>query len=135
MRLKQVAVVLGMSEVWLKRALKESNIEPGRWGCERRGTQPIEFAELGVLALVLRFLRSDGKIPFAIKAKMSYNYLRWAVRQDLYIPKEVRRVAELFDPLRWKYDKHSRHFFTVLRSDGSVFRTKLLPSEKGSQSP
>lgn len=134
MRLKQVAVVLGMSEVWLKRALREHRIEPGRWGYERRGTQPMEFAELGVLALVLRFLRSDGRIPFAIKTKMSYNYLRWASRAGLYIPKEVRRVAESFDPISWKYDKHSRHFFTVLRRDGTVFRTKLFPSEDRPQS-
>ena len=129
MRLKELAVVLGMSELWIRRTFQSEGIEPGRWGLARSGTQPFEIDEGAIWGLVLRFLRSRSGIPFAIKSKISYTYLRWAARQQQYVPTEVRRAAELWDPIAWKFSRWGRSEFLVLTKDGKILRTKLLPSE------
>jgi len=126
---KQIAQVFGISITTLQRCFAWDGVEIGVHGMDRVKTMPIRIRHTVLYALVVRFLTSRSKIPFAIRAKICYNYTRWASAKDLYIPMTVLIVAKCFDPVKQKLSyegsKKILYFKQLLNADRKI-QTRIV---------
>lgn len=107
---KQIAEALGLSLSTMRRHMQACGIRLSLRTYKREV----------IYNIVLRFMASSQRITFATKAKVCYNYTRWAVRYGMYVPKTVLKIARSFDPGLWRVDDYARQQLVIRNEAGKL---------------